>query len=263
MGNNPRTPARFKYRNAAVIQGTILGLEKLVLITCAEFAHDDGTFWHSYKSLAAATGVSQGKVYKCVQSLISRGVMKIVRKGHGRRVSNKYQIVLENLVLKPSVYDLPKLNRSPHERIEPEQLSADEGASEAEVAAIVHHMNESNPIRSPRERHSFTTRTEDIDFDVDLPIQDGDLKAKAPLKHLNENLGGQGQSQNPVTKPQDVDVVPKHKAQAVGMEAGSSNGGSKPLGSASPVRLCHDCGKRPVWQGRWCDHCHMDGPHAR
>ncbi len=44
-----RTVERFKYRNAAVMQGGILGVDKLVLITMCEFAHDDGILYHGLR----------------------------------------------------------------------------------------------------------------------------------------------------------------------------------------------------------------------
>src|SRR5437762_5240295 len=56
-----RTAKRFAYRNAAISQATYLGITKLVLITCAEFADDNGVFWHSIRSLARACGLSVGR----------------------------------------------------------------------------------------------------------------------------------------------------------------------------------------------------------
>jgi hypothetical protein len=47
-----RTVERFKYRNAAVMQGGILGIDKLVLITMCEFAHGV-----SYGKIAEALGI--------------------------------------------------------------------------------------------------------------------------------------------------------------------------------------------------------------
>jgi hypothetical protein len=47
-----RSVERFKYRNAAVMQGGILGVDKLVLITMCEFAH-----WASYAKIAEALGI--------------------------------------------------------------------------------------------------------------------------------------------------------------------------------------------------------------
>jgi len=47
-----RTQERFKYRSAAVMQGGILGVDKLVLIAMCEFAHGA-----SYARIAEALGI--------------------------------------------------------------------------------------------------------------------------------------------------------------------------------------------------------------
>jgi hypothetical protein len=49
-----RTVERFKYRNEAVMQGGILGIDKLVLITMCEFAHGP-----SHAKIAEALGIQR------------------------------------------------------------------------------------------------------------------------------------------------------------------------------------------------------------
>src|SRR5439155_7224789 len=105
-----RTAKRFAYRNAAISQATYLGITKLVLITCAEFADDNGIFWHSIRSLARACGLSVGATHKSVQELLRSGVLKLLRHGGPKKGSNKYQFVLLAIPAHPTVYELRPAN---------------------------------------------------------------------------------------------------------------------------------------------------------
>lgn len=208
MSTIQRTKERFKYRNLAVMQGSILGNEKLVLITCAEFAHDDGTFYHGMRSLAAATGLGQGTVHRAVQSLLMSGVLKLLSKGTGLHNANHYQIVLEAIPIKPSVYDLvSQKNRSTGERFEDEnELSpppADPNRSTGEQFNQKRSTEEQSggqPFH--RGTEPFPRGTKDVDLDVDFLkgvdlLQDGDGSAASPPCSAPPLNLFEGQSQNP------------------------------------------------------------------
>src|ERR1700734_3873451 len=126
-----RTTEHFKYRNAAVRQATYLGIDKVVLITIAEFAHDDGKFWHGFRAMARASGVSVGQAYKSIQKFIADGVLVLITKGKPgySKVTSTYQIVLEKLLQRPTIYDLVK-NHSPKEEEDDPARSPDERTDE-------------------------------------------------------------------------------------------------------------------------------------
>src|SRR5438445_4390800 len=105
-----RTAKRFAYRNAAISQATYLGITKLVLITCAEFADDNGVFWHSIRSLARACGLSVGATHKSVHELLQSGVLKLLRHGGPKTGPNKYQFVLTAVPEHHTVYEVSREN---------------------------------------------------------------------------------------------------------------------------------------------------------
>src|SRR5436309_15093893 len=76
-----RTAKRFAYRNAAISQATYLGITKLVLITCAELADDNGIFWHSSRSLAGASAVSFGATPNSWTERMSGAARTLLRPG--------------------------------------------------------------------------------------------------------------------------------------------------------------------------------------
>jgi len=261
MPKPQRSLEHFKYRNAAVRQGTILGNEKLVLITCAEFCNDNGIFWHGLRSLAKATGLGYGTVQREMDTLRERGVLKVLRRGRGRFITNKYQILLDKIPLKPTIYDLVT-----HDR-EAENERPTLGQLEPEAAHSGPQLTQGG--------------SKDVDLDVDLNAQDGDLKAASQpavtlFQTLDENqsqhqskvngeLGQKHNYQEPI--PQAASLARKGLlAQAA--ETPTSNPAPQPPSSAVPPsgtvrhRPCQDCGARPVWRGRWCDHCHAEGPYA-
>lgn len=260
-----RSTERFKYRNAAVMQGTILGDEKLVLITCAEFCNDSGIFWHGLRSLAKATGLGYGTIQRRMDSLRKRGVLKLLRRGTGRFLTNKYQIILDRIPVRPSVYDLVKHNREAEDdrptmgRLEPEPI-----------------RNGSQPIQDG---------SKDVDLDVDLcKEQDGDHGAASQpsscsfrtlVESPNQN---QDQNQSEVNggmvtatlqRPPALSLLDQeqHPPMLAAVErpnvsaAAPSNFATRQGHIAS--LLCQDCHKRPVWRGRWCDHCHAEGPYVQ
>ena len=112
-----RTQERFKYRNAAVMQGGILGVDKLVLITMCEFAKDDGVLYHGIRSLAAATGLKKDQVARSIKRLCELyGVVLLIEKGRGRRHASRYKILI-GAMPETSVYDLVKAkNRKENEK---------------------------------------------------------------------------------------------------------------------------------------------------
>ncbi len=112
-----RTVERFKYRNAAVMQGGILGVDKLVLITMCEFAHDDGILYHGVRSLAAATGLKKDNVARSIKRLCELyGVVQLIEKGRGRRHASRYKILIDAMP-EITVYDLVKAkNRKENEK---------------------------------------------------------------------------------------------------------------------------------------------------
>jgi hypothetical protein len=218
-----RTTEHFKYRNRAVRQATYLNpYDKVVLIAIAEFAHDDGIFWHGFRTIARAAGVSVGQAYKSIQNFITDGVLVLVTKGKPgySKVTSTYQIVLDKIPEHPSIYDLVKNHpqtaegedpaRSPDERTETVDTSVDGPVDTTEVFARSPHertepnrspYERTNGARSPHERQSFTPRTEGVDFDVDLPPDvdsntGGDGSAASPPCGAPSNLK-EGQSPNP------------------------------------------------------------------
>ncbi len=166
-----RTAKRFAYRNAAISQGTYLGITKLVLITCAEFADDNGIFWHSIRSLAGACGYSPATIHKALQELLQSGVLKLLRHGGPKKGSNKYQFVLSAIPAHPTVYELRPANAyhtNVHEANTAKQRSPRDHS--------VRHMNLGGTQSSPGEPMdglAFTRRTEDVelnpeDSEIDL-----------------------------------------------------------------------------------------------
>src|SRR5208282_601972 len=115
--NHARTVERFKYRNAAVMQGGILGVDKLVLITMCEFAHDDGVLYHGVRSLAAATGLKKDKVARSIKRLCELyGVVQLIEKGRGKKHASRYKILI-GAMPEISVYDIVReKNRKENEK---------------------------------------------------------------------------------------------------------------------------------------------------
>jgi hypothetical protein len=256
----PRTKERYKYRNAAVRQATYLGLEKVVFVTMAELAHDDGIFYHGMRSIARICGISVGTAHNCIERFIKDGVWKLVRKGRpGRKgITAKYQICLDRLPIHPTVYDLAKHpdepNCSPDERFgEPTE---DENAYRSSD-----EPDRSN--RSPDGQETFTTRTEDVDLDVDLKAQDDTTLGEQhpPLDPLED------QSQ---TRPIPFPVAQGPKAQgrearqpmpetagwrpAFMEDTGESNTKSKTNGiMATPASAAPTCGTCHEPKPCYCD----------
>jgi hypothetical protein len=181
-----RTTEHFKYRNRAVRQATYLNpYDKVVLIAIAEFAHDDGIFWHGFRTISRAAGVSVGQAYKSIQKFINDGVLVLISKGKPgySKVTSTYQIVLDKIPDHPSIYDLVKNRpqteeeedpaRSPDERTETVDTTVDDPVDTTEEFARSPHertepnrspYERTNGARSPHERRSFTPRTEGVDF---------------------------------------------------------------------------------------------------
>jgi hypothetical protein len=103
-----RTQKRFDYINAAVPQATILGDDKLILITMSELADDDGWMHHGEDALAKATGKSQPTVHRCIQRLIKAGAIQIVTKGSWKWKVTEYRIVLKAFADGPTIYNVLK-----------------------------------------------------------------------------------------------------------------------------------------------------------
>jgi hypothetical protein len=205
-----RTTEHFKFRNRAVRQATYLGIDKVILITIAEFCHDDGVFWHGHRAIARTSGVSLGQAYKSIQKFIKDGVLVLLKKGKpGKsKTTSTYQFSLDNLPEHPSVYDLvkqhPEIDRSYSERMDDAEATPTQEEDHARSYSERKRSSgeRMDDARSYSERQSFTTRTEGVDLDVDLPqgvntSVDGSA-ASPPFagKPLNP-LEGQSPSPNP------------------------------------------------------------------
>ena len=160
-----RTAKRFAYRNAAISQATYLGITKLVLITCAEFADDNGVFWHSIRSLARACGLSVGATHKSVQELLQSGVLKLLRHGGPKTGSNKYQFVLTAIPEHPTVYEVSRENIH-HTNVHQANLGEERSFGERSVREV-----NGNPIQcspgEPMHGSAFTRRTEDRELNLE------------------------------------------------------------------------------------------------
>jgi hypothetical protein len=203
-----RGTEHFKFRNRAVRQATYLGIDKVVLITIAEFCHDDGVFWHGHRAIARTSGVSLGQAYKSIQKFIKDGVLVLLTKGKPgySKITSTYQFNLDKLPEHPSVYDLvkqhPKSDRSYSER--KDDADATPTQEEDHARSYSERKRSSgeriNDARSYSERQSFTTRTEGVDLDVDLPQginrSVDSAAASPPVVNPSSNLDGiQNQSQ--------------------------------------------------------------------
>jgi hypothetical protein len=206
-----RTTEHFKFRNRAVRQATYLGVDKVILITIAEFCHDDGIFWHGHRTIARTSGVSLGQAYKSIQKFIKDGVLVLLKKGKSGNstITSTYQFNLDNLPEHPSVYDLvkqhPEIDRSYSERTNDSDVTP---TQEEDLARSYSERKRSSgertdDARSYSERQPFTTRTEGVDFDVDLHpgvnTSRDSAAASPPVVCPSSNLdGSQGQNQNRV-----------------------------------------------------------------
>ncbi len=166
-----RTVERFKYRNAAVMQGGILGVDKLVLITMCEFAHDDGILYHGLRSLAVATGLKKDKVARSIKRLCSLyGVILRIEKGRGRRHASRYKILIDAMP-EITVYDLVKAkNRKENEKnaaqASPTETVENRLSSETVAGSSVSPARQSNSTVSHRdssETNRLTEGTKDVD----------------------------------------------------------------------------------------------------
>ena len=206
-----RTTEHFKFRNRAVRQATYLGIDKVVLITIAEFCHDDGVFWHGHRAIARTSGVSLGQAYRCIQKFITDGVLILLKKGKSgnSKTTSTYQFNLDNLPEHPSIYDLvkqhPEIDRSYSERTNDPEATPTQ--AEEDIRSYSERTRSSgertDDARSCSERQPFTTRTEGVDLDVDLPqgVDTGgdNVAASPPVVRPSSNLeGSQSQSQNRV-----------------------------------------------------------------
>ncbi len=106
-----RTLKRFKYVNAAVRQGMILGNDKLVFITMCELADDSGWIWHGQRSLAELTGYSQKTVDRCLDRLIAQGAVLLMHKGKSKWDSSMYRVVEIDTEKSPTIYSMAKNRR--------------------------------------------------------------------------------------------------------------------------------------------------------
>src|SRR5207249_2938860 len=156
------TTKRVAYRTAAIRQATYLGITKLVMMTCAEFADDNGIFWHSIRSLARSSGLSVGATHDAVQELLRSGVLKLLRHGGPKIGSNKYQFDLSAIPAHPTVYELNPPNV---------QFTDVHDANAAKTCSPTEHpvlqTNAKTTQRSPREpmdAPAFTTRTEEVEL---------------------------------------------------------------------------------------------------
>ena len=160
-----RTAKRFAYRNAAISQATYLGITKLVLITCAEFADDNGVFWHSIRSLARACGLSVGATHKSVRELLQSGVLKLLRHGGPKTGSNKYQFVLTAIPEHPTVYEVSR-EKIHHTNVHQANLAEERSFGERSVREV-----NGNPIQcspgEPMHGSAFTRRTEDRELNLE------------------------------------------------------------------------------------------------
>lgn len=293
-----RTTEHFKFRNRAVRQATYLGIDKVVLITIAEFCHDDGVFWHGHRAIARTSGVSLGQAYKSIQKFIEDGVLVLLKKGKSGNstITSTYQFNLDNLPEHPSVYDLvkqhPKIDRSYSERTNDSDATPTQ--AEEDIRSYSERSRSSgertDDARSYSERQPFTTRTEGVDFDVDLPQgmdTSGDSAAASPpVVRPSSNLDGtQSQNQNRVgvhgqtigghgqwvngkkaEEARRVVYAPKWKPEAFEDGERKSNPNPKPNGNGSspvpkpPLPLV----ERLNGDGE-CPHClHLAGqPHHK
>jgi hypothetical protein len=103
-----RTTERFKFVNAAVAQATILGDDKLILVTMCELADDDGCMHHGEDALAKITKKSQPTVHRCIQRLIKAGAIQIVTKGSWKWKVTEYRIILKAFADGPTIYNVLK-----------------------------------------------------------------------------------------------------------------------------------------------------------
>jgi hypothetical protein len=220
--NHKRTQERFKYRNTAVMQGTINGPEKLVLIICAEFAHDDGTFWHGIRSLAKATGLSKTAVALHMKSLIGRGVLTLLSKGKTKYNSSRYRINLAHIPEEPTVYDLIR-----HDRLSPNGTVNDKSVPQADA--------EGGSLSS--------NGTKDIDFDLDTSLfQDVNVKSKSKPQGSLNDVKSPNQSQTlssfvpKVGSDGRVSIESKSRAKAESKPAASKEQPQQPDASSAPRR---------------------------
>ncbi len=235
-----RTEERFKYRNQAVMQGTILGLEKLLFITCAEFAHDDGTFYHGVRSLAKAMGVSKSVVAVLMNSLVERGVLILISKGKAKYNSSKYRINLSALPEK-TVYDLVKHDRTA-------STKTPGTASQTEPSATRTVLETDRPPAGRSDPQPSAKRTKDIDFDLDtspLVPKIGAGEAKPTPLLVKERLKDQSQIQNRQGSGLRFDSseqsAEQKQTQREVVVQTKTNGGSVPPRSAPPPIECPDC----------------------
>lgn len=68
------------------------GLDRLVLISLANHANQDGFCWPAQRTIAREAGVSHGTVGNCVASLVTIGEIEVVNNGDSRR-SATYRIL--------------------------------------------------------------------------------------------------------------------------------------------------------------------------
>ena len=166
-----RTQERFKYRNEAVMQGGILGIDKLVLITMCEFAHDDGILYHGIRSLAAATGLKKDQVARSIKRLCKLyGVVLLIEKGRGRRHASRYKILI-GAMPEITVYDLVKAKNRKENEKNAAQASHTETvenrlSSETVAGSSVSPARQSNStvsLRDSSEANRLTRGTKDVD----------------------------------------------------------------------------------------------------
>lgn len=187
-----RTKERFKYVNAAVAQGAILGLDKLVFVTMCEFADDAGWLWHGERSLATATGLSQSTVHRCIERLIDQGAVKLLHRGKSKWDTNLYKVSEIDTETATTIYKLVKFQRLQ------KQAKTKQPLLEPILCEAVSKLTDS--IRIGEVGELILCESKDIEFDLDSSIfisKIGELfRSNTKTADLKERLKSQDQNQS-------------------------------------------------------------------
>jgi hypothetical protein len=200
----PRTVERFKFVNAAVKQATILGDDKLILITMCELADDDGFIHHGEDALAKATGKSQPTVHRCIQRLIKAGAIQIVKKGSWKWDVTEYRIILKAFADGPTIYNVLKEYSKEKQASKPGPKAGwTKKTNNCGLTTYSLGIGDLDTYsnRIPNYQLPILCELPDIDFDFDsssflLKIGDGFGGFAASLANLQENQKSQNQDQN-------------------------------------------------------------------
>lgn len=198
-----RTVERFKFVNAAVAQATILGDDKLILITMCELADDDGCMHHGEDALAKITKKSQPTIHRCIQRLINAGAIQIVTKGSWKWKVTEYRIILTAFADGPTIYNVLKEHSKEKQASKPgpkagwTKKTNNRGLNTYSLG-IRDLDTYSN--RLPNYQLPIPCELPDIDFDFDsssfvLKIRDSTGGFAASLANLHKHQKSQNQDQ--------------------------------------------------------------------